>query len=617
MLHRYHPQVFFARPNPRGRRVPQPAQQGGGTLTAPILKSLSSYGEDVGSNSIVLTATGTFESNDQIVLWNVPLATTYVNETTLTAVIPSSAFSAPNFGTVTVRRAAKYQSYALPFESTPVNTITSNWVVGLTSAIQPIYSPGTAGTHPAKLTQITQAITGLKVYRITSITDSQPAADGVGNFRNVYSKWSSVNATGEYILAEIQNSFTTYLYRLSDGVCIGRVSNTTAGNNSVGENTEFRWSTRGDEPTTIYYMSASGGGYGGKKLCKKDIVAGTAEVVVKDFTSLLGLTSDEYLYCDSEGTPSIDMRYWCWMRRDNNFSGAREFVVYDVLTDKIVRAKPQVATGFVGLGHSNATIVNNEWSYRPNWVSMSPRGDRVQIAWGRVYLDHNDAAFGQNDMPQTYKSSDFSDAIVCAVDETHGAWSWGIGVDGELVQSWTCQNNRIDTMEVTLDVSNPINSWATGRVSVTNPGTWTTADPLVNGRRQFIALSGNWNNNYNNEPGQHHMWQMSGRKRGFSIVGTDGSYNANAYGFNSILVMRHSDGKIWRAGTIPHQYLYNATTPSDAKYFSEVQWAIDPFGIILHGSSNFQNTSYASGNNRNEVYVGKLPYNWQNSAIWS
>jgi hypothetical protein len=579
----------------------------------PRLDSLSSYGQDVGSSGITLTATGAnFQNGDQIVVWNTALTTTFVSSTSLTANIPSSYFNTPNFGSAAIRRNSAIQSYALPFESTPTNAVTSNYVQGLTSALQPTYSPGTPGTHPAKLTAIAQATTGISFQRITSITDTAPASNGVTNLRNVYSKWSSVNATGEYLLAEIQDSYTTYLYRIVDGVCLGKVSGTSAGNNSVGENTEFRWSTRGDEPTTVYYMTSSGGGYGGRQLVKKDIVNGGPETLVKDFITPLSMGGTEYLYCDSEGSPSIDMRYWAWMRRDNLFGGSREFVVYDVFTDTIVRAKPQPASGFVSLGHNNSGIVNNEWTTRPNWVSMSPRGDRIQLAWGRSYPGSNEAGFGQNDMPHTYKSSDFSDPIKCAVDETHGAWSWGPNME----QSWTCQNNRIDTMEVTLDVTNPINSWATGRVSVADQGTWTTANAATNGRRQFLALSGSWNNGYNDEPGQHYMWQMSGRKRGFSVIGTDGTYNTNAYGYNNILVIRHSDGRIWRAGSIPHQYLYS-TTDDVAKYFSEVQWATDPFGITLHGSSNFQNTSLTSGNNHNEVYIAKLPHNWQSATIWN
>jgi hypothetical protein len=214
--------------------------------STPILTSLSSYGQDVGSGSITLTVAGTnFTSGDQIVLWNTPITTTFNSSASLSATISSSTFSTPNFGTVVVKRNSTTQTYALPFEATPVNTATNNFVVGLTSAIQPSYAPGTAGTHPSKLTVIVQPTTGFGVRRISSVTDTAPAANSVGNLRIVYAKWSSINATGEYILCEAQDSTNSYLYRIADGVCLGKVTGTTAFGSSVGENSEMRWSTRG------------------------------------------------------------------------------------------------------------------------------------------------------------------------------------------------------------------------------------------------------------------------------------------------------------------------------------------------------------------------------------
>jgi len=128
----------------------------------------------------------------------------------------------------------------------------------------------------------------------------------------------------------------------------------------------------------------------------------------------------------------------------------------------------------------------------------------------------------------------------------------------------------------------------------------------TNGRRKFIDLSGTWNNSYNDEPGQHYMWQLSGVRRGFTFVGTDGTYNANAYGFNSFLVIRHSDGRIWRAGSFPHQHY---------DYFSEVQWCIGPFGTMAWGSLNWLNGG--TGPATNECFTAELPHDWHTNAIWT
>jgi hypothetical protein len=682
---------------------------------APTLTSLSSYGNIVGTTDFTLTATGTFQSGDQIELWNTLLATTYVNSTTLTATITTAKMASANFGCVRIARGAA-RSYPLPFEAYPNQTVSSNYVTGLTSAVTPNYGAGGAGTHPAKGTAITQTFSGSSVRRITSVTDTAPAANSVGNFRNIYSKWSSTNSTGEYIFVDIENSTTCYLYRLSDGACLGKITGLSTLGGSFGENFEPRWSSRGDEPYVVYYLDGANG-YGGSKLYKKDIVNNTAEVLVKDFTTSLTINTaaGEYLYCDSEGNPSMDMRYWAFMHRGG--SNAKQFLVYDVLTDTIQKAKPVATTGYAVVS-SGLPTNTNEFFDRPNWVSMSPRGDRVQIAWGRwtrdgvTYAVYNETKWASRlgtpaNFVATYNATDWSDPKPCANDATHGAWSWGPNME----QAWTSQNNSVDAMEVCLDVNNSLNSFTvingfseivtissvsattfsgytnvwnvvldspvsasiavgdilccydnhigsphyanetvgdppnyailakfgstltvtgdtygetrspftkisgtTGTGALTFPtgvlnSSYSAASPVVNGRRKYIDLKNTWNNNYSNDPGQHFMWQMSGVRRGFSFVGTDGRYNSNAYGFNNLLCIRHSDGRIWRVSNFPHQY---------ADYFSEIQWCIDPFGMSFVGSLNWQDNSYTgTPRTRDEAYAIQIDKNWHTNAIWS
>jgi hypothetical protein len=228
----------------------------------------------------------------------------------------------------------------------------------------------------------------------------------------------------------------------------------------MGENAEPRWSTRGDEPYVIYYMA--GGGYGGYKLCKKDIVNNGPEVVVKDFTSVLSMTADEYLYCDSEGIPSMDMRMWGFMRVSSGGNqNAREFVVYDVVKDTVARAKPLVGgspvAGFYGISAGSWITNTNEFGWRPNAVSMSPRGDRFSWLISHVYPgSYNEPAAGSSmDMPHSVSSLDFSDPIVFASTESHGSWYWGPNME----QAWCHQNSRTDHMDCTLDILNPANMY--------------------------------------------------------------------------------------------------------------------------------------------------------------
>ena len=678
----------------------------------PTLTSLSSYGNIVGTTDFTVTATGTFQSGDQIELWNTLLSTTYVNSTTLTATVTTAKMASANFGCIRIARGTA-RSYPLPFEAYPNQTVSSNYVTGLSSAVLPNYGAGGAGTHPAKGAAITQTFSGSSVRRITSIADTAPAANGVANFRNIYSKWSSTNSTGEYIFVDIENSTTCYLYRLIDGVCLGKITGLSTPGGSFGENFEPRWSSRGDEPYTVYYLDGANG-YGGSKLYKKDIVNGTAEVLVKDFTTILtiNVAAGEYLYCDSEGNSSMDMRYWSFMHR-GSAGNAIQFLVYDVLTDTVQKAKPVATTGYAVLS-SGLPTNTNEFFDRPNWVSMSPRGDRVQIAWGKwapvgiTYAVYDDVKFASRlgtpaNFVTTYNATDWSDPKPCANDATHGAWSWGSNME----QVWTSQNNSVDAMESCLDVNSLLNNYATingGAATVTvssasattfsgytnvwnvvlsatiptitavgdifccydnhtgsphyanetvgdppnylivaksgstltvagDPfgvtrtpfakisgttgtgaltfctSTFSAANPATNGRRKFLDLSGTWNNGYGNEPGQHYMWQMSGIRRGFAFVGTDGTYNSNGYGYSNLLCIRISDGRIWRVSNFPHQH---------ADYFSEIQWCINPFGMSFVGSLNWQDGAYTgTPRTRDEVYAINIDKNWHTNAIWS
>jgi hypothetical protein len=139
--------------------------------------------------------------------------------------------------------------------------------------------------------------------------------------------------------------------------------------------------------------------------------------------------------------------------------------------------------------------------------------------------------------------------------------------------------------------------------------TFSAANPATNGRRKFLDLNGTWNNGFGNEPGQHYMWQMSGIRRGFSFVGTDGTYNSNAYGYNNLMCIRHLDGRIWCVSNFPHQ---------QRDYFSEIQWCIDPFGMSFVGSLNWQNGAYTgTPRTRDEVYAIQIDKNWHTNAIWS
>jgi hypothetical protein len=593
---------------------------GSGVSPVPILDKLSSYGQDVGSGDLVLTAHGTFASGDQIVLWNQALTTTFVDSSTLTATVPAAKFATANFGTVCVERTGAGRSYCLPFEATPVQAATSNYLVGMTSALVPNYGAGGVGSPPAKGSSVAHALTGAVIKRMTD-----PADAGWANMRNIYSKWSSVNATGEYLMVEKEDSQTTAIYRLSDGAYIGQVQAPSGPGGSTGESWEPRWSTRGDEPYTLYYLSLDQ-----RKLYKRDVINLTPEVLVKDFTAVRTFASDQYLMNDSEGTSSIDMRFWGFMVRSSTPGQSNlcyELMVYDAFADAVVRASPSGGAGVIALGTTATTATAGGWSIRPNWVSMSPRGDRFQMGWGRAYTGcgYEDYYGTIYDAPHTCSAVDFSDHRQCAVDQTHGAWCWTVSADGSMKQGWVCQNNRTDHMEVQLDIASFGQAGSFRTIGSTiDAQTATDADPATNGRQYIVALGTNWNGGdwgYG-DPGQHYMYQMSGRKAGFFFVGTDGKYNANAYGYNSLLCFRISDQRCWRVASLPHQHLtpdmYWDQANPQGDYFTEVQWAQDPFGLTLHGSLNWEDGTYnGSTRAQDNVYIVQLDSGWANNAIWA
>jgi hypothetical protein len=326
------------------------------------------------------------------------------------------------------------------------------------------------------------------------------------------------------------------------------------------------------------------------------------------------------------------------VRTDANSDWCMELMVYDTFTDTVVRASPQGGSGVIATGTYTLTTTD-KWARKPNWVSMSPRGDRFQMGWARAYEGEGiDDYYGTPyECPHTCSAVDFTDWRQCSVDQTHGGWCWSIDPnDRALLQAWASQNNRLDDhVEVHLDISQfgQAGQYRTVGSTLTCQ-TFVTADPTTNGRRQMIALSGTWNNapyyahgdgDSSGDPGVHFTWCMSGRRAGFFFMCSDGEYAPTVYGFNNILCFRISDARLWRVASLPHQHVTgDFAFDRKSDYFTETQWAIDAFGLNLHGTLNWQLYNPAGSNNYNgdpraqdNVYRIQLDGGWHLNAIWS
>ncbi|HSG99087.1 MAG TPA: IPT/TIG domain-containing protein, partial [candidate division Zixibacteria bacterium] len=97
------------------------------TISQTPLDSLSPSSAAEGSNATVLTATGSCYESGATILWNgAPLATTFVNATTLTATIPAPNLASPGSASVTVSNANGNTSAALTFTiAAPTPVLTS------------------------------------------------------------------------------------------------------------------------------------------------------------------------------------------------------------------------------------------------------------------------------------------------------------------------------------------------------------------------------------------------------------------------------------------------------------------------------------------------------------
>ena len=218
-------------------------------------------------------------------------------------------------------------------------------------------------------------------------------ASGVGGFlRNDYSRRQAFNANNTYFLAYAYNG-SWYLY---DANTLAQIREL----NGPGGDAEPEWDPT--NPNILYYVPTNGG----TSLLKLDVVTNQTTVAA-DFAGKLPWSGITHIWTKSEGSPSADGRYWCFMAEDTNFNELGMFT-YDLQTQTV-------------LGTHTTNV-------RPDHVSMSASGRYCVIsadagmggtvAWDRTFStsralsstsEHSDLALAANG-DDAYVAVDYSGA---------------------------------------------------------------------------------------------------------------------------------------------------------------------------------------------------------------
>lgn len=301
----------------------------------------------------------------------------------------------------------------------------------------------------------------------------------------VYSRYTPVNTTNEFVLIHGGNSTSCWIMRKSDNAIAPFTSGTNQpirflpalgqASRALGESNELRWDYTGSHPNRLYFVGRSledasqslAGENTGMSFYYTDIDPNTGinsqPVLIRDFSDLFptsgsyptgGYTGGEIMN-DVEGDSSNDSRYWAWQVMNTTLgTGYRPyaFLVYDKTADVVLGRMQGDCTGVSGV----CVAVSNPatalpYMSRPNMVEITPLGTKVHINHGRdypgSYYEADEGTFA--DGPKIC-DKDFTNCERIGPDEGHTGWAWGPNGEEMLVY----QNNRNDYVEA-VDVANP------------------------------------------------------------------------------------------------------------------------------------------------------------------
>ncbi len=240
-------------------------------------------------------------------------------------------------------------------------------VEGMVAATAP------SSARPAKGTTFRDPAFGTCVVRATSHATEPPS----GFARNDYSRRQAFNVDNTRFLVYSYDG-SWHLYDANSLAYIRALG-------SAAGDAEPQWDPV--DPSSLYYVPTNGG-----MTLRRLNVETNVSTIVADFTGKLPWSNAAHVWSKSEGSPSADGRYWCFMADTANF-GIRGVFTYDLQTHTVLGSR---------------TL-----SSRPDHVSMSPSGrycvisggdvSGATVAWDRTFSksltvhhggEHSDLALG-------------------------------------------------------------------------------------------------------------------------------------------------------------------------------------------------------------------------------
>ncbi len=188
--------------------------------------------------------------------------------------------------------------------------------------------------RPSKGSELSDSNFHTCVVRATDWAAEPPE----GFARNDYSRRQAFNADSSKFLVYSLNGF----WHLYDAATLRYVKVLPG----LAGDAEPQWHS--SDPNLLYYVATNGG----TKLLQLNVSTGVTTTAA-DFAGRLPWSGVAHVWTKSEGSPSADGRYWCFMAENSGFTTLGVFA-YDLQTNTILGSKAM--------------------TNRPDHVSMSPSG---------------------------------------------------------------------------------------------------------------------------------------------------------------------------------------------------------------------------------------------------
>ncbi len=204
--------------------------------------------------------------------------------------------------------------------------------------------PAVSTSRPPKAQRFRDPVFGTCVVRVTDHASEAP----VGFARNDYSRRQAFNADDTLMIVSAGDGYW-HLYDVASLRWLQRLP-------ALAGDAEPQWEP--NDPARLAFVPTNGG----LELSQLDVRSGVVTTLAR-FQGRLPWPAAAHVWTHSEGSPSVDGRYWCFMVDDAQFRSLG-LVTWDRATDTIT-----------GTYSTNGN--------RPDHVSASPSGDYCVVSWAK------------------------------------------------------------------------------------------------------------------------------------------------------------------------------------------------------------------------------------------